>query len=161
MGERNLITTTPITSQESNLGVVASKVPIALIQKAKRKAHDSLEALEIFKDYIKNIKSYNLDADRLKKLSEQLEKKEKKAKNELNKIFTPIREASAFRNFTTQYVMSNNNLGLGPKEFLEYGKPSIINIFNSNRNIKTMLYLHVIMKRQQPGEPNKRIDLKN
>ena len=158
LGERNLITTIPITSQESNLGVVSSKVPIALIQKAKRKAQDPIEALEIFKDYIKNIKSYNLDSDRLKKLSKQLEKKEKKVKNELNKIFTPIREASAFRNFTTQYVMSNNNLGLGPKEFLEYGKPPIINIFNSNRNIKTMLYLHVIMKRQQPGEPEPRIE---
>ena len=158
LGERNLITTTPITSQESNLGVTASKVPIALIQKVKRKARDSLEALEIFKDYIKNIKSYNLDADRLKKLSKQLEKKEKKAKNELNKIFTPIREDSAFRNFTIQYVMSNNNLGLGPKEFLEYGKPPIINIFNSNRNIKTMLYLHVIMKREQPGEPEPKTD---
>ena len=145
LGERNLITTTPITSQDSNLGVVGSKVPIELIQKAKRKARYSLEALEIFKDYIKNIKSYNLDADRLKKLTKQLEKKEKKAKDELNKIFTPIREASAFRSYTNQYVMSNSNLGLGPKEFLEYGKPPIINIFNSNRNIKTILYLHVKM----------------
>ena len=145
LGERNLITTTPITSQDSNLWVRASKVPIALIQKAKRKARDSLEALENFKEYIKNIKSYNLDADRLKKLTKQLEKKEKKVKDELNKIFTPIREASAFRSYTNQYVMSNSNLGLGPKEFLEYAKPPIINIFNSNRNIKTILYLHVIM----------------
>ena len=145
LGERNLITTTPITSQDSNLGVTASKVPIALIQKVKRKARDSLEALEIFKDYIKNIKSYNLDADRLKKLSKQLEKKEKKAKNELNKIFTPIREASAFRSYTNQYVMTNTNLGLGPEKFLEHAKPPIINIFNSNRNIKTILYLHVLM----------------
>ena len=145
LGERNLITTTPITSQESNLGVTASKVPIALIQKVKRKARDSLEALEIFKDYIKNVKNYNLDADRLKKLTKQLEKKEKKAKDELNKIFTPIREASTFRNYTNQYVMTNTNLGLGPDKFLEYAKPPIINIFNSNRNIKTILYLHVLM----------------
>ena len=145
LGERNLITTTPITSQDSNLGVVGSKVPIALIQKAKRKARDSLEALEIFKDYIKSIKNYNLDADRLKKLTKQLEKKEKKAKNELNKIFTPIREASAFRSYTNQYVMTNTNLGLGPEKFLEHAKPPIINIFNSNRNIKTILYLHVLM----------------
>ena len=144
LGERNLITTTPITSQESNLGVVASKVPIALIQKAKRKARDSLEALENFKEYIKNVKSYNLDADRLKKLSKQLEKKEKKVKDELNKIFTPIREASAFRSYTNQYVMTNTNLGLGPEKFLEHAKPPIINIFNSNRNIKTILYLHVL-----------------
>ena len=37
LGERNLITTTPITSQESNLGVTASKVPMELIQKEKRR----------------------------------------------------------------------------------------------------------------------------
>ena len=158
LGERNLITTTPITSQEINLGVTASKVPITLIQKAKRKARDPLEALKNFKDYIKNVKSYNLDADRLKKLTKQLEKKEKKAKDELNKIFTPIREASAFQKYTNQYVMTNTNLILGPDKFLEYAKPPIINIFNSNRNIKTMLYLHVIMKRQQPGEPNPKIE---
>ena len=145
LGERNLITTTPITSQDSNLGVTASKVPIALIQKVKRKARDSLEALEIFKDYIKNVKNYNLDADRLKKLTKQLKKKEKKVKDELNKIFTPIREASAFRSYTNQYVMTNTNLGLGPEKFLEHAKPPIINIFNSNRNIKTILYLHVLM----------------
>ena len=158
LGERNLITTTPITSQESNLGVAASKVPIELIQKAKRKAQDPLEDLEIFKDYIKNLKNYNLNAQRVKKLGKELEKKEKKAQDELNKIFTPIRELSAFRNFTTQYVMSNTNLRLGPKEFLEYGKPPIINIFNSNRNIKKMLYLHVTMKKYQPGEPEPRIE---
>ena len=152
LGERNLITTTPITSQDSNLGVAGSKVPIALIQKAKKKARDSLEALENFKDYIKSIKSYNLDANRLKKLTKQLEKKEKKAKDELNKIFTPVEEASAFRSYTNQYVMRNTNLGLGPLEFLTYAKPPIINIFNSNRNIKTILYLHVLMVKIQPGE---------
>ena len=145
LGERNLITTTPITSQDSNMGVTASKVPITLIQKAKRKAQDSLEALENFKEYIKNVKNYNLDADRLKKLTKQLERKEKKVKDELNKIFTPIREASAFRNYTNQYVMTNTNLGLGPEKFLKHAKPPIINIFNSNRNIKTILYLHVLM----------------
>ena len=158
LGERNLITTTPITSQEINLGVAASKVPIALIEKAKRKFQDPLKDLKNFKKYIKNIESYNLDADRLKKLTKQLEKKEKKAKDELNKIFTPIREASAFQKYTNQYVMTNTNLSLGPDKFLEYAKPPIINIFNSNRNIKTMLYLHVIMKRQQPGEPNPNIE---
>ena len=145
LGERNLITTTPITSQESNLGVTASKVPIELIQKAKIKTQDPLKDLENYKDYIKNIKNYNLDANRVKKLAKELEKKEKKAKNELNKIFTPIREASAFRSYTNQYVMTNTNLGLGPEKFLEHAKPPIINIFNSNRNIKTILYLHVLM----------------
>ena len=153
LGERNLITTTPITTQESNLGVLASKVPIDLIRKAKKKAQSAKEALEIFKEYIKNLKSYNISADRLKKLSKQLERKEKKAKEEKDRIFTPIREASAFKNYTNQYVINNTIKNYPPLEFLEHAKPAILNIFNSNRNIKTILYLHCLMIRSEPGEP--------
>ena len=145
LGERNLITTTPVQAQESNLWVEFKNIPEELRRVAKKKAQNSMEELEDFKKYIKNINKDYITPTRLKKLTKQLEKKEKKVKDELNKIFTPIREASAFRNYTNQYVMSNTNLGLGPKEFLEYGKPPIINIFNSNRNIKTILYLHVKM----------------
>ena len=147
LGERNLITTTPITAQESNLGVLVSNVPIELIRKAKKKAQSAKEALENFKEYIKNLKSYNISADRLKKLTKQLERKEKKAKEEHERIFTPTREASAFRNYTNQYVMYNTIANLGPLAFLTYAKPSIINIFNSNRKIKTALYLHCLMIR--------------
>ena len=147
LGERNLITTTPITAQESNLGVLVSNVPIELIRKAKKKAQSAREALENFKEYIKNLKSYNISTDRLKKLTKQLERKEKKAKEEHDRIFTPTREASAFRNYTNQYVMYNTIANLGPLAFLTYAKPAIINIFNSNRNIKTALYLHCLMIR--------------
>ena len=151
LGERNLITTTPITAQESNLGVAASNVPIELIRKAKKKTQSAKEALENFKEYIKNLKSYNISADRLKRLTKQLEKKEKKAKEEHDRIFTPTREASAFRNYTNQYVMYNTIANYPPSEFLSDAKPAIINIFNSNRNIKTILYLHCLMVRQEPG----------
>ena len=147
LGERNLITTTLIAAQESNLGVLASNVPIELIRKAKKKAQSAHEALENFKEYIKNLKSYNISADRLKKLTKQLERKEKKAKEEKDRIFTPTREASAFKNYTNQYVMYNTIANLGPLEFLTYAKPAILNIFNSNRNIKTILYLHCLMER--------------
>ena len=150
LGERNLITTTPITAQESNLGVLVSNVPIELIRKAKKKAQSAKEALINFKEYIKNLKSYNISADRLKKLTKQLERKEKKAKEEHDKIFTPTSEASAFKNYTNQYVMYNTIAIYGPLEFLTYAKPAIINIFNSNRNIKTALYLHCLMVRISP-----------
>ena len=158
LAERNLITTTPITAQESNLGVAASKVPIKLIQVAKKKARSAREDLINFKHYIKNLQCYNLDANRLKKLTKQLEKKERKAKEEHDRIFTPIKEASAFKGYTNQYVMYNTCLNLGPLEFLTYAKPPIINIFNLNRNIKTILYLHVLMMRQEPGELTPRIE---
>ena len=150
LGERNLITTTPIAAQKSNLGVLASNVPIELIRKAKKKAQSAREALENFKEYIKNLKSYNISADRLKKLTKQLEKKEKKAKEEHDRIFTPIREASAFKNYTNQYVIYNTIFNYGATEFLTYAKPAITNIFNTNRNIKTILYLHCFMVKTDP-----------
>ena len=153
LGERNLITTTPITAQESNLGVLSSKVPIDLIRKAKKKAQSAKEALEIFKEYIKNLKGYNISADRLKKLSKQLERKEKKATEEKDRIFTPILEASAFKNYTNQYVMYNTKANYEPIEFLAYAKPAILNIFKSNQNIKTMLYLHCLMQNIQSTTP--------
>ena len=153
LGERNLITTTPITAQESKLGVLSSKVPIDLIRKAKKKkAQSAKEALEIFKEYIKNLKGYNISANRLKKLSKQLERKEKKATEEKDKIFTPILEASAFKNYTNQYVMYNT-ANYEPIEFLAYAKPTILNIFKSNRNIKTILYLHCLMQNIQSTTP--------
>ena len=153
LGERSLITTTPITAQESNLGVLSSKVPIDLIRKAKKKAQSAKEALEIFKEYIKNLKGYNISANRLKKLSKQLEKKEKKATEEKDRIFTPILEASAFKNYTNQYVMYNTKANYEPIEFLAYAKPAILNIFKSNQNIKTMLYLHCLMQNIQSTTP--------
>ena len=153
LGERNLITTTPITAQESNLGVLSSKVPIDLIRKAKKKAQSAKEALEIFKQYIENLKGYKLSANRLKKLSKQLERKEKKATEEKDRIFTPTIERSAFKNYTNQYVMHNTKANYEPIEFLEYAKPAILNIFNSNRNIKTILYLHCLMQNIESTTP--------
>ena len=151
LGERNIITTTPITAQESNLGFFEQRIPIPLIESGKKKAKSAKEALENLKEYIENLKLfYNISANRLKKLSKQLERKEKKEKDERDKIFTPILEASAFKNYTNQYVINNKfKAPYAPNEFLAYAKPVILNIFKSNRNIKTMLYLHCIMSREE------------
>ena len=151
LGERNLITTTPITAQESNLGFFEQRIPIPLIESGKKKARSAKEALENLKEYILNLKLfYEISANRLKKLSKQLERKEKKEKDERYKIFTPIKEKSAFKNYTNQYVIYNNNkVPYTANEFLAYSKPVILNIFKSNQNIKTMLYLHCIMSRDE------------
>ena len=153
LGERNLITTTPITAQESNLGVMVSNVPMELIRVAKKKARNAKEALLNFKEYIKNLNTDYITPGRLKKLTEQLEKKTKEAVEEHKRIFTPKKEASAYKNYTNQYVIYNTVLGYPPLEFLLDAKPAIINIFNSNRNIKTILYLHCTMTRRE-GEGN-------
>ena len=155
LGERNLITTKPITVQESNLGFFEPIIPIPVIESGKKKARSAKEALVNLKEYIESLKVYTISANRLKKLSKQLERKEKKEKEERAKIFTPILEASAFKNYTNQYGIYNNiRAPYTPKEFLEYSKPVILNIFKSNRNIKTMLYLHCIMSREQGYDEN-------
>ena len=145
--ERDLITTTPITAQESNLGVMVSNVPMELIRVAKKKARNAREDLINYKNYIKNLKTTYISSSRLKKLTKTLEKKERKAEEEHDRIFTPRKEASAFKSYTNQYVI-NGVHGYDPLEFLLYAKPAIINIFNSNRNIKTKLYLHCLMTRK-------------
>ena len=144
--ERGLITTTPIQAQESNLGVTVKNIPEALRKAFKKKARSTREAVANFKDYIKNLKKDYITPARLKKLSKQLERKIKKAEEEKERIFTPKKEASAFRKYTTQYVIINTDPSYDPLTFLNDASPAIINIFNLNRNIKAILYLNCIMK---------------
>ena len=147
--ERGLITTTPINPQEiqeTNLWVSVKNIPDALRRVAKKKARNAREAVADFKDYIKNLNKDYLTPSRLKKLSRQLEKKINKLKEEEERLFTPIKEKSAFKNFTVQYVIKGEPL-YGPNEFLQIAKPYVINIMASKRNIKTKLYLYCLMKR--------------
>ena len=147
LGERDLITTTPIQAQESNLGVSVKNIPEALRKAFKKKARNAREAVADFKDYIKNLKKDYITPARLNKLSKQLERKIKKAEEEKERIFTPNKEVSAFRNYTTQYVIKGDP-SYDPLTFLKDASPAIINIFNSNRNIKAILYLNCVMKRK-------------
>ena len=132
LGERDLITTTPIQAQESNLGVTVKNIPEALRKAFKKKARSTREAVANFKDYIKNLNKDYITPARLKKLSKQLERKIKKAEEEKERIFTPIKEASAFRKYTTQYVIINSDPSYDPLTFLNDASPAIINIFNLN-----------------------------
>ena len=145
--ERNLITTTPITAQESNMGVMVSNVPMELIRVAKKKARNAREDLINYKNYIKNIKSPYLSSSRHKKIFKTLEKKERKAKEEHDRIFTPRKELSAFNNYIDQYVIDGSDY-TDAIVFLSDAKPSIINVLDSNRGIKTILYLNCVMYRQ-------------
>ena len=146
LGERNLITTTPIKAQESNLWVEFKNIPETLRKVVKKKARHAREAVADFKEYIKNLKKDYITPARLKKLNKQLERKIKKAVEEQQRIFTPTREASAFRNYTTQYVIKGEPY-YDPITFLKDAKPAMVNIMNKNRIIKARLYLNCLMKR--------------
>ena len=145
LGERNLITTTPIKAQETNLWVSVKNIPEELKKVVKKKARNAREALEDFKKYIKNLKKDYITPGRLNKLSKQLEKKIKAVEEEQQRIFTPTQGESAISNFAVQYVIKGVP-NYDPISFLKDARPAIINIMNSNRNIKVKLYLNCLMK---------------
>ena len=147
--ERNLITTTPIKAQEANLWVSVKNIPEALKRVAKKKARNAREAVADFKEYIKNLNKDYLTPSRLKKLSQQLEKKINKAVEEEERLFTSIEEKSALNKNVVDYVIKGDPL-YAPSEFLHVAKPHVINIMASNRNIKTKLYLNCLMSRSDP-----------
>ena len=96
---------------------------------------------------MKNLKCDYITSSRFKKLTKKLEKKEKEAKEEHDRIFTFKQEASAFNNYIDQYVINGSDVFDG-LTFLREAKASIINVLNSNRNIKTILYFNCVMKRE-------------
>ena len=147
LDERGLITTTPITAQESNLGVMLTNVPMELIQVAKKKARNAQEALKNFKHYMKNLKCNYITSSRFKKLTKKLEKKEREAKEEHDKIFTFRRETSAFNNYINQYVIDGSDVYDG-LSFLREAKASIINTLNLNRSSQVILYFNCVMTRE-------------
>ena len=149
LGERNLITTTPIKAQEANLWVSVKNIPEVLRRAVKKKARNAREAIADFKDYIRNLNRDYITPSRLKKLSKQLNKKINKAIEEEKRLFTPIKEKSAFKGFTSQYVIKGSP-DYDTTTFLTVAKPFLINIMDKNRNIKVRLYLNCMMKRTDP-----------
>ena len=150
--ERDLITTTPIQAQEANLGVSVKNIPETLRRVVKKKARNPREAIADFKEYMRNLNRDYITPSRLEKLSKQLNKKINKAIEEEKRLFTPVKEKSAFNNFTVQYVIKGSP-DYDTTTFLTVAKPFLINIMDKNRNIKARLYLNCVMKRTNP-DPN-------
>ena len=147
--ERDLITTTPIKAQEANLWVSFRNIPETIRRVVKKKPQNPREAIENFKDYIKNLNNINITPSRLEKLKNQLIKKIKKAEKKEELLFTPVKERSAFKNYVSQYVIKGSP-NYGPFAFLEIAEPRIINIMDKNRNIKVKLYLNCFMTKKDP-----------
>ena len=133
--------------EEANLWVSVKNIPEALKKFVKKKPRNAREAVAYFKEYIKNLKKDYLTPSRLKKLSQQLEKKINKLEEEEKRLFTPVKEKSALKNYAVQYVIKGEPL-YGPSEFLQIAKPYVINIMASNRNIKTKLVFNCFMSRK-------------
>ena len=84
----NLIpTTTPDTVVDSNIGVKFSGAPLAIIQSIKRGTTYAREDLKDYIKYIKNLKVGFITSRRLKQIQKTLEEKERRAKEEQDRLF--------------------------------------------------------------------------
>ena len=147
--ERNLITTTPIKAQETNLWVSVKNIPEALKRVAKKKARNAREAIADFKDYIFNLNKDYITPSRLEKLSQQLAKKINKAKEEEGRLFKPVEEKSALNKYAVDYIIKGDP-SYGPVDFLNVSRFPMVDIMNKNRNIKAKLEFNVLMERMMP-----------
>ena len=149
LGEKGLITTTPIKAQEANLWVSVKNIPETLRRVIKKKARNAREAVADFKEYIKNLNKDYITPARLKKLSRQLEKKINKAEISEEKLFKPEKGKNAFNGYALNYIIKGNPF-YGPVDFLKAAQLPLVGIMNKNRNTKVKMDMFVIMERLAP-----------
>ena len=146
----NLITSTPDTVEESNLGVRYSEAPLELIRVAKQKARNAREDLINYRNYIKNLKSDLLTSRRLKQMQKTLEKKEIKAREEHDRIFQYVESRSALQKFAKVYTIQGSDVYDG-RTFLNEARNSITSILRRNKQTKVELVFKCNMEREVLG----------
>ena len=136
--DENLLDTTPEPTVVSNLGVKFSDAPLKLIRAAKSKARNAREDLANYRNYIKSLNKDSLTWGRLKKLEKEVRKREIKAKEEHDRIFTVREGRSALENFTKVYVIDGTNV-YEPREFLAEAREPITRILRTNKQTKVKM----------------------
>ena len=131
----NLITSTPDTVKEVNLGVRYSDAPLELIRVAKQKARNAREDLINYRNYIKNDL---LSSRRLKQMQKTLEKKEIRAREEHDRIFQYVESRSALQKFARVFTIQGSDFYDG-RTFLNEARDSITSILRRNKQTKVKL----------------------
>ena len=146
----NLITSTPDTVEEVNLGVRFSDAPLELIRAAKHKARNAREDLINYRNYIKNLKSDLLTSRRLEQMQKTLEKRERRAREEHDRIFQFEESLSALREFAKVYTIKGSDVYDG-RTFLNEARNSITSILRRNKQTKVELVFKCNMEREVLG----------
>ena len=156
--EANIIS--PSKSVEvSNIGVLGSVDPLALITLFKRKTPTSAyEDLYNYRKYIQNIKREYLTSRKLKQIQKTLEEKEKKAQEE-HRLFTPVITQSALNEFANVYTINGNEVYDG-RTFLNEARDSITRVLRGNKSTKVKLIFKCNMQREEENEDGEQIVIK-
>ena len=147
----NLIpTTTPDTVVvDSNIGVKFSDAPLALIKSIKQRTTNAREDLMNYRKYIKNLKVEFITSRRFKQIQKTLEEKERRAKEEHDRLFEATETESALGNFTKVYTI-NGIEGYDGRTFLNDANNSITRVLRENRQTKVKLIFKCYMIKEGP-----------
>ena len=147
--EANIIS--PSKSVEvRNIGVLGPDdytLPLLASIKTKKTPKSAYEDLDNYREYIRNIKRGYLTSKRLKQIQKTLEKKEKKAEEERNRLFTAVVSESALREFAIVYAIKGIE-GYDGVTFLNEARNSMTKILRGNKGTKVKLVLKYTMLRE-------------
>ena len=148
----NLIpTTTPDTVVDSNIGVKFSGAPLAIVQSIKRGTTKAREDLKDYLKYIKNLKVELITSRRLKQIQKTLEEKERRAKEEHDRLFEAKETESALRNVAKVYTINGIEVYDG-RTFLKDAEGSKTGVLRENKHTKVKLIFKCNMERERDGE---------
>ena len=146
----NLIpTTTPGTVVDSNIGVKFSDAPLALIKSIKQRTTNAREDLMNYRKYIKNLKVEFITSRRFKQIQKTLEEKERRAKEEHDRLFEARETESALRYFAKVYTI-NGIEGYDGRTFLNDAENSITRVLRENRQTKVKIIFKCYMIKEGP-----------
>ena len=146
----NVITSTPETVEEVNLGVMYSDAPLELIRVAKQKTRNAREDLINYRNYIKHLKNYLLNSRRLKQMEKMLEKKEIRAKEERDRIFQYVESQSALKDYAKVFTIQGSDVYDG-RTFLNEARDSTTRSSRKNKQTKVKLVFKCNMERDVLG----------
>ena len=146
----NLIpTTTPGTVVDSNIGVKFSDASLALIKSIKQKTTNAREDLMNYRKYIKNLKVEFITSGRFKQIQKALEEKERRAKEEHNRLFEAKETESALGYFAKVHTI-NGIEGYDGRTFLNDAENSKTRVLRENRQTKVKLIFKCYMIKEGP-----------
>ena len=141
--------TTPGVVVDSNIGVKFSDVPLALIKSIKQRTTNAREELINYRKYIKNLKVEFITSRRFKQIQKTLEEKERRAKEEHDRLFEARETESALRYFAKVYTI-NGIEGYDGRTFLNDAENSITRVLRENRQTKVKLIFKCYMIKEGP-----------
>ena len=146
----NLIpTTTPGVVVDSNIGVKFSDASLALIKLIKQRTNNAREDLMNCRKYIKKLKVEFITSGRFKQIQKTLEEKERRAKEEHDRLFEAKETESALRYFAKVHTI-NGIEGYDGRTFLNDAENSITRVLRENIQTKVKLIFKCYMIKEGP-----------